>query len=115
MYNYWTVTNFLWNMAMHLSNLRLKNFRNYKELGVDCFLYKIYSSRLLLNGVKLGLRSMEDTFKRGPPLLLSGRANRSLAGEIGQILGQESESATITDFADGEIFVRINQNARGRF
>jgi len=57
---------------------------------------------------------MEDTFKRGPPLLLSGRANRSLAGEIGQILGQESESATITDFADGEIFVRIDQNARGR-
>jgi ribose-phosphate pyrophosphokinase len=57
---------------------------------------------------------MEDTFQRGPFLLISGRANGPLAGEIGQILGQESESATISNFADGEIFVRIDQNARGR-
>jgi ribose-phosphate pyrophosphokinase len=63
---------------------------------------------------KLGLRSMEDTFQRDPFLLISGRANPPLAGEIGQILGQESESATISNFSDGEIFVRIDQNARGR-
>jgi ribose-phosphate pyrophosphokinase len=34
--------------------------------------------------------------------------------EIGRILGENPESATIRDFADGEIFVRIDRNARGR-
>lgn len=57
---------------------------------------------------------MDDTFRRGPLLLLGGRANRPLAAEIGKILGENPESATIRDFADGEIFVRIEQNARGR-
>ena len=57
---------------------------------------------------------MDDTFRRGPILLLSGRANRPLGVEIGQILKEDPESATIRDFADGEIFVRIDQNARGR-
>jgi len=37
-----------------------------------------------------------------------------LALEIGRILGEDPESATIRDFADGEIFVRIDRNARGR-
>ena len=46
--------------------------------------------------------------------MLSGRANRPLATEIGQILGEDTESATIRDFSDGEIFVRIERNARGR-
>jgi len=57
---------------------------------------------------------MEETFGRGPLLLLSGRANRSLAEEIGRILDQPVDGAMIRDFADGEIFVRIDRNARGR-
>ncbi|MGD2068548.1 MAG: ribose-phosphate pyrophosphokinase [Gemmatimonadota bacterium] len=57
---------------------------------------------------------MDDTFRRGPLLLMSGRANEPLAQEIGEILGKSTESATIRDFADREIFVRIDRNARGR-
>ncbi|HZD05393.1 MAG TPA: ribose-phosphate diphosphokinase, partial [Longimicrobiales bacterium] len=57
---------------------------------------------------------MDDTFRRGPLLLLSGRANRPLAEEIGQILGKAWNEVTIRAFADGEIFVRIDRNARGR-
>ncbi len=47
-------------------------------------------------------------------LLLSGRANRPLAEEIGELVARSPDSATIRDFADGEIFVRIDRNARGR-
>jgi ribose-phosphate pyrophosphokinase len=47
-------------------------------------------------------------------LLLAGRANRPLADEIGEVLGVPCDGATIRDFADGEIFVRIDRNARGR-
>jgi ribose-phosphate pyrophosphokinase len=47
-------------------------------------------------------------------LLLSGTANRPLAEEIGKHMGLPLGDATIRRFADGEIFVRINQNARGR-
>jgi ribose-phosphate pyrophosphokinase len=47
-------------------------------------------------------------------LLLSGTANRPLAEEIGRHMGLPLGDATIRRFADGEIFVRINQNARGR-
>jgi ribose-phosphate pyrophosphokinase len=47
-------------------------------------------------------------------LLLSGTANRPLAEEIGRHMGLPPGDATIKRFADGEIFVRINQNARGR-
>ena len=57
---------------------------------------------------------MEETLGRGPLLLLSGRANRPLADEIGEILGKSVDGALIHNFADGEIFVRINRNARGR-
>ncbi len=57
---------------------------------------------------------MDDTFRRGPLLLLGGRANRPLAAEIGKILKENPESASIRNFADGEIFVRIERNARGR-
>ncbi|TVP55618.1 MAG: ribose-phosphate pyrophosphokinase [Gemmatimonadales bacterium] len=57
---------------------------------------------------------MEETFGRGPMLLLSGRANLPLAKEIGELLNTDYESATVRDFADGEIFVRIDRNARGR-
>lgn len=47
-------------------------------------------------------------------LLLAGTANRPLAEEIGKRMGMPLGDATIKRFADGEIFVRINQNARGR-
>jgi ribose-phosphate pyrophosphokinase len=57
---------------------------------------------------------MDDTFRRGPLLLLAGRANRPLAAEIGEIIGKSPDGATIRQFADGEIFVRIDRNARGR-
>lgn len=57
---------------------------------------------------------MDDTYGRGPLLLLSGRANRPLAIEIGERIGKSPDVATIKQFADGEIFVRIDRNARGR-
>ena len=57
---------------------------------------------------------MDDTFRRGPLLLLSGRANAPLADEIGQRLDSTMDTATIRQFADGELFVRIDRNARGR-
>ncbi|HIF39407.1 MAG TPA: ribose-phosphate pyrophosphokinase [Gemmatimonadetes bacterium] len=58
---------------------------------------------------------MDDTFRRSPLLLLSGRANLPLASEIATLLGEEvEECATIKNFADGEIFVRINRDVRGR-
>ena len=57
---------------------------------------------------------MEDIYQRGPLLLLSGRSNRPLALEIGEQLGESPLGVTIRDFADGEIFVRIDANARGR-
>ena len=57
---------------------------------------------------------MDDTFRRGPLLLMAGRAHPSLAMEIGEILGKSSQAATLRNFADGEIFVRIDRNARGR-
>jgi ribose-phosphate pyrophosphokinase len=57
---------------------------------------------------------MDDTFRRGPLLLLAGRANPALAQEIGERIGKSPDAATIKQFADGEIFVRIDRNARGR-
>lgn len=58
---------------------------------------------------------MNDTFQRSPLLLLSGRANLPLASEISNLLGEEiEECATIEDFADGEIFVKINRDVRGK-
>lgn len=57
---------------------------------------------------------MDDTYGRGPLLLLSGRSNRPLAVEIGEQIGKSPDGATLKRFADGEIFVRIDRNARGR-
>ncbi len=57
---------------------------------------------------------MDETFGRGPLLLLSGRANQPLAEEIGKVLKKSVNGAVIHNFADGEIFVRIDENARGR-
>jgi ribose-phosphate pyrophosphokinase len=46
--------------------------------------------------------------------LLSGTANRPLAEEIGRQIGVDICRATVTRFADGEIFVRIDENIRGQ-
>ena len=45
--------------------------------------------------------------------LLSGTANRALAEEIARHLGVELCKVTLHRFADGEIFVRIDENVRG--
>ncbi len=47
-------------------------------------------------------------------LLLAGTANEPLAQEIAERLGTTLCEVTIRRFADGEIFVRIDQNVRGR-
>lgn len=47
-------------------------------------------------------------------LLLSGTANRPLAEEMANFLGQPLCRVTIKRFADGEIFVRIDENVRGQ-
>ena len=49
-----------------------------------------------------------------PLLLLSGTANQPLAQEIADHVGIPLADVTVKRFSDGEIFVRINQNARGR-
>jgi ribose-phosphate pyrophosphokinase len=49
-----------------------------------------------------------------PLLLLSGTANRPLAEEIADKMGITLADCTVKRFADGEIFVRLNENARGR-
>ena len=54
-----------------------------------------------------------DNF-HGPMMLLSGTANRPLAEEIASALEMSLSDTTVSRFADGEIFVRLNQNARGR-
>src|SRR3990172_11834904 len=51
---------------------------------------------------------------RSKMLLLSGTANRPLAEEIAAHLGQPLCQVTIRRFADGEIFVKIDENVRGR-
>ena len=45
--------------------------------------------------------------------LLSGTSNRPLAEEIARQLGVELCKCTVSRFADGEIFVRIDENVRG--
>jgi ribose-phosphate pyrophosphokinase len=45
--------------------------------------------------------------------LLSGTANRALAEEIARCIGVDLCKVTTTRFADGEIFVRIDENIRG--
>jgi ribose-phosphate pyrophosphokinase len=47
-------------------------------------------------------------------MLLAGTANRPLAEEIAQFLQWPLGDVTSKKFADGEIFVRIDENVRGR-
>lgn len=51
---------------------------------------------------------------RSQLLLLAGTANRPLAEEMAQHLGQPLCAMTLRRFADGEIFVKIDENVRGR-
>jgi ribose-phosphate pyrophosphokinase len=45
--------------------------------------------------------------------ILSGTGNRALAEEIARHIGVDLCKVTLTRFADGEIFVRIDENVRG--
>ena len=54
------------------------------------------------------------SFHTSPIMLLSGTANPALAQGIAEVLGERLCDVTIKRFADGEIFVRIDENVRGR-
>lgn len=49
-----------------------------------------------------------------PMMVMTGTANPDLAANIAAELGQPLCETTIRRFADGEIFVRIDENVRGR-
>jgi ribose-phosphate pyrophosphokinase len=57
---------------------------------------------------------MVENPRTAPLLLVSGTANRPLAEEIAERIQLPLADVTIKRFADGEIFVRLNENARGR-
>ena len=46
--------------------------------------------------------------------IFSGNANRPLAEDICRAIGMPLGEATVTSFPDGETFVKINENIRGR-
>ena len=54
------------------------------------------------------------SISRSQLLLLAGTANRPLAEEMAEHLGQPLCAVTLRRFADGEIFVKIDENVRGR-
>ncbi|HEX6644957.1 MAG TPA: ribose-phosphate pyrophosphokinase [Gemmatimonadales bacterium] len=54
------------------------------------------------------------SLSRSQMLLLSGTANRPLAEEVAAHLGQPLCAVTLRRFADGELFVKIDENVRGR-
>ena len=54
------------------------------------------------------------SLSRSQMLLLSGSANRPLAEEVAAHLGQPLCQVTLRRFADGEMFVKIDENVRGR-
>ncbi len=56
----------------------------------------------------------EKFFDHGNLMMLTGRANAPLAERVAQRLGTQLTAVTVKDFADGEIFVRIDENVRGR-
>ena len=55
-----------------------------------------------------------ESLADGNLMILSGRANRPLAERVAARLGCELGGVTIRNFEDGEIFVRIDDNVRGR-
>jgi ribose-phosphate pyrophosphokinase len=56
----------------------------------------------------------EVSLSKSPMMLLAGTANRPLAEEIAAELKQPLCQVTIRRFADGELFVKIDENVRGR-
>ena len=46
--------------------------------------------------------------------LIAGNSNIELAKSISSYIGVQLADASIRNFADGEIFVKINENIRGR-
>jgi ribose-phosphate pyrophosphokinase len=54
------------------------------------------------------------SLSKSPLMLLAGTANRPLAEEIAAELRQPLCQTTIRRFADGELFVKIDENVRGR-
>lgn len=46
--------------------------------------------------------------------IFSGSAHRALAAEIAEYVGVPLGDATVTSFPDGETFIKINENVRGR-
>jgi ribose-phosphate pyrophosphokinase len=48
------------------------------------------------------------------PLLFAGNSNRSLAEEIGKAMGTKLSEATVMRFSDGESWIEIKENVRGR-
>ncbi|MFQ5840626.1 MAG: ribose-phosphate diphosphokinase, partial [Candidatus Methylomirabilales bacterium] len=46
-------------------------------------------------------------------ILFSGNANRPLAQEIAEYLGTCLGQAEVSQFADGEVFLQIDENVRG--
>lgn len=57
---------------------------------------------------------VEWSLSRTEIIVLSGTANRQLSEEIARFLDLPLCDVTIRRFADGEIFVRLDENARGR-
>ena len=47
-------------------------------------------------------------------LLISGNSNRELAERISRVLNKPLAEATIKRFSDGEVWVEVNENVRGR-
>ena len=59
-------------------------------------------------------RRVDTTVNTSPIMLLSGTSNPNLAKGISEVLGEPPCDVTIKRFADGEIFVKIDENVRGR-
>jgi ribose-phosphate pyrophosphokinase len=55
-----------------------------------------------------------ETVSEGKLMMLAGTANQPLAAEIAGGLGIPLGGVTIKRFSDGEIFVKIDENVRGR-
>jgi ribose-phosphate pyrophosphokinase len=68
----------------------------------------------VVSNVELTGKMPELSATASPLMLLSGTGNRELAERISEELGRPLCDVTVKRFADGEIFVRINENVRGR-